>query len=155
MSHDLGDVELMLTTETLLFDTKALTGFCECSCHKAVKPFFIANVKQGRNRCRDIGVNGWSEKFPCNCFGFTSWSRVFCNRVLIPTYSGHVSKRLLVSACSPRITAGGDFVSTSSSPDCFLRIVQSLTSYTSCSKLSLERCKTSCHCGSAVQSGPR
>jgi hypothetical protein len=33
MSHDLGNVGFMLTTETLLFDTKALTGFCECPRH--------------------------------------------------------------------------------------------------------------------------
>ena len=45
MSHDLVNVGLMLTTETLLLDTQALTGFREGSRHQAVEPFFIAELK--------------------------------------------------------------------------------------------------------------
>ena len=84
MSHDLGNVGLMLTTETLLFDTKALTGFCECPRHKSVKPFFIARV---RVRVRvSISVRVWVRirvrvrvrvQIVCNCFVLTSWSKVF------------------------------------------------------------------------------
>ena len=42
MSHDFGNVGLVLTTETLLLDTKRLTCLCERTGNESVKPFLVA-----------------------------------------------------------------------------------------------------------------
>jgi hypothetical protein len=50
MSHDLGNVGFVLTTESLLGNAQAFTGFREGPRHQPVKPFLIAfeqNNEQG------------------------------------------------------------------------------------------------------------
>ena len=41
MSHDLGNVGFVLTTERLLVDSQTLTRFSEGPCYKSIEPLFV------------------------------------------------------------------------------------------------------------------